>query len=98
MTNSWKPCPSPKPGDVIRWKEPLLAAPTQKRGKRDAIGEQAVVASVSEVDEFVVMLVEEVKLLSFTTESEPALNLRPGDAIRRRKASLQAGKCEKRGE
>ena len=37
---SWTPCSQPIVADVIRWKEPIWAPPSRKRGKPDRIGEQ----------------------------------------------------------
>jgi hypothetical protein len=33
-------------GDILRWTEPVLAPPTQRRGKREQIGQQQVTAKV----------------------------------------------------
>ena len=44
---NWTPCEAPKTGDVLRWNEPLWAAPNKPRGKRDKIGEQEVIATLT---------------------------------------------------
>ena len=93
---SWKPCPAPKEGDVVRWKEPLWAEPTKKRGLRDEVGVQGVVAKIVELGETVQLEVEEAQIISFTTEAEPALKIKPGDIIRRKLTSIERGGCEKR--
>lgn len=92
---SWKPCTSaPDVGDTVRWKEPLWGEPTQKRGKRDAIGEQAVTAKVLAQGELMQLEVVEAKILSHTTPEKPELKLKAGDKIQRKVSSLERGNCE----
>lgn len=86
------PCTKqPKAGDVIRWTEPVLAPPTQKRGKREQIGEQMVTAKVLQMAEVAELEVIEVEILSAPEGFEG--KMKPADTIRRRETSLVAGDC-----
>ena len=91
---SWKPCTSaPDVKDVIRWKEPIWAAPTKKRGKPDQIGEQALVAEVTVAGETYELLVREIKKISGVEAAE--VKVKAGDSIRRKISTLERGDCEK---
>lgn len=93
---SWSPCPSPAIADVIRWKEPIWAAPTKKRGKPDSIGEQLVTAEVTAKSEFLELHVLQVEAVSFNDNTTGQLRLKAGDMIRRKKTTLESGDCERR--
>lgn len=93
---TWKKCPSPGIGDILRWTEPLWAAPTKKRGRPDQIGTQQVIAEVTAIDDVVTLTVHEVEILSADAEGATT-KIKPGDSIRRKKDSLQRGDCHRRG-
>ncbi|MDP2205019.1 MAG: hypothetical protein Q8K65_01800 [Alphaproteobacteria bacterium] len=78
-------------GDVLRWTEPVLAPPTQKRGKREQIGAQIVTAKVLTRAEVLELQVINIEILSAPEGFET--NIKPADTIRRREASLIAGEC-----
>jgi hypothetical protein len=92
---NWIPCPSPRLADVIRWTEPVWAPPTKKRGKPDAIGEQAVTAEVKAVGEVYELAVLEVEVLALDVEAAPEGGVKPGDTIRRKKSTLERGECHR---
>lgn len=95
MTNTketWEPCSKPKLGDSLRWNEPLWAAPTKPRGKRDQIGEQQIIA------ELLVRTTHlEFKVISATKTSggDAEISVQPGDMIKRKKTSIEKGDCHK---
>jgi hypothetical protein len=94
---TWKPCQAmPAPGDTIRWKEPVWAAPNKKRGKPDNIGEQLVTAEVVAVGEFIELKVQSVEALMMEEgmEFDPS-KMKEGDAIRRKISTLERGECER---
>jgi len=76
-------------GDILRWTEPVLAPPTQKRGKRAQIGEQAITARVLVMGEVLELQVIKIEILSAPEGFET--NIKPADTIRRRETSLVAG-------
>ncbi|MFN7114456.1 MAG: hypothetical protein ACK4PK_08890 [Alphaproteobacteria bacterium] len=78
-------------GDVLRWTEPVLAPPTQKRGKREQIGAQIVTAKVLVMAEVLELQVISINILAAPEGFET--NIKPADTIRRRQASLVAGDC-----
>ena len=93
---TWDSCDAPIVDDIIRWNEPIWAAPTKKRGKPDAIGEQRITAAITAMDEFVELKVRAVEALSLLPGIEPApLKVKPGDNIRRKFATITAGDCHK---
>lgn len=89
---NWTPCTKPpEAGNIIRWIEPVWAAPTQKRGKRDLIGEQTVTARVrvmSAVAELEVIAVDII-----TAPDDFVSTLKAGDTIKRKETSLVQGDC-----
>ncbi len=90
---AWLPCPKPEAGDVLRWNEPLWAAPNKPRGKRDKIGEQQIIAQLMTAGEFLNLKVISVEKIS---TDNAALKVKEGDDIRRKKTSLALGKCHKK--
>lgn len=80
-----------KVNDVLKWNEPIWAAPNKPRGKRDKIGEQEVtgrVTTISDVIEFEVLGVQKV------SDDESQLTVVQGDIIKRKKLSLEKGNCQ----
>ena len=92
---NWKPCPAPAVGDVIRWKEPLWAAPTQRRGKPDQIGEQLLTAEVKALGEVVQLEVREVEVLAVDDGAQAPQGVKPGDSIKRKTSTLERGDCQR---
>jgi hypothetical protein len=94
---NWKPCKTtPAPGDTIRWKEPVWAAPNKKRGKPDNIGEQRVTAEVVAVGEFLELKVQSVEVLRMEDGMEfDPLKMKEGDTIRRKVSTIERGECER---
>jgi hypothetical protein len=93
---TWTKCPSPKPKDLIRWTEPLWAAPTKKRGKPDQIGTQQITAEVLSTNDGATLSVHEVEVLSIDEGAEGSgSSVTRGDTIRRKLESLQRGDCHK---
>ncbi len=92
---NWTPCPKPKAGDVIRWKEPLWAAPTKKRGKRDKIGEQMLTAEVKTLGDSLELHVREVEILSVDEGAAAPPGVKIGDTIRRKKSTIEMGETER---
>jgi hypothetical protein len=88
----WTLCQKPKTGDILRWNEPLWAAPNKPRGKPDKIGEQQITAKLMVIKEFLSLKVLSVKKLS---TDEAILKVKEGDEIRRKKATLKQGMCHK---
>lgn len=93
---NWTPCKAPAVKDVIRWTEPLWSAPTKKRGKPDQIGEQMVTAEVTAIGEVIELIVESIEVTAINEDVEAPLKVTPGDAIRRKKTSIDKGDCHKR--
>jgi len=95
--SDWQRCEDIFVDDVIRWDEPIWAAPTKKRGKPDAIGQQRVTAkimAVGDVIELQVTAAEQMSLADGITEAP--MKVKAGDRIRRKLSSLAAGDCHKR--
>jgi hypothetical protein len=88
----WVLCQAPAIGDVLRWNEPLWAAPNKPRGKRDKIGEQQIVGQLVAKGEFLELKVLSVKKLS---NGDVPLKVKEGDDIRRKKSTLEQGLCHK---
>jgi hypothetical protein len=91
-TQNWQPCARPSIGDTLRWNEPLWAAPNKPRGKRDKVGEQQITATLKSNSEFLEFEVLEVTKLS---GDDAAMQVKQGDAIRRKKKTLDLGECHK---
>ena len=92
---NWTPCPAPAVGDTIRWKEPVWAAPTQKRGKPDQIGEQMLTAQVVSIGDVVGLQVKTVEVLSLNPGAQPPAGVKPGDHVRRKPSTIERGECQK---
>ena len=96
MTNTppenWASCPKPQKGDIVRWCEPVWAAPNKPRGKPDQIGEQIIEANVKDTGEFYQMEVINVEAVT------PGLTLKvkAGDLIRRKDSSIAKSACHKK--
>jgi hypothetical protein len=91
--NEWTPCPKPAAGDIIRWDEPLWAAPNKPRGKPDKIGEQRITAKVAATGELLTLEVIEAEKLA---GGDAALKVKAGDSIRRRQSTITQGACHRR--
>ena len=88
----WVACEAPAIDDILRWNEPLWAAPNKPRGKRDKIGEQQITAQLLGMVNFLEFRVLEVKKLS--VDNVP-LGVKAGDLIRRQNTTLAQGQCQK---
>ena len=93
QNQEWSLCQNPEIGDILKWDEPLWAAPHKPRGKPDKIGEQQIVAQLMSTGALL-----ELKVLSVTKLSpgDAPLKVKEGDNIRRKKSSLERGMCHKR--
>lgn len=88
----WTPCTNPEIGDTLKWNEPLWAAPNKPRGKRDKIGEQEIIAkliTINDVLEFEVMSVRKI------SSDDSPLSVQENDRVKRKKASIEKGDCQK---
>ncbi|MCE9507796.1 MAG: hypothetical protein K8R48_05700 [Alphaproteobacteria bacterium] len=92
---TWIHCPSPIVADVIRWHEPIWAAPTKKRGKPDQIGEQVVTAEVKALGDFLQLQVRTVEVLSLDDGAKPPPGVKVGDSLRRKKSTIDRGDCHR---
>lgn len=88
----WTPCPRPEVGDVLKWKEPLWAAPNKPRGKPDKIGEQEIIARLIKIQDVLELEVISVKKLS---SGDTPLKVKESDAIKRKKTTIEQGSCHK---
>ncbi len=88
----WTLCDKLDIGDILRWNEPLWAAPNKPRGKPDKIGEQQITAQLMSSAELLSLKVLNVEKIS---TDEAVLKVKIGDDIRRKKATLQQGLCHK---
>lgn len=88
----WIPCDQPQAADILRWNEPLWAAPNKPRGKPDKIGEQQITAQLTATGDFLEFRVMSVEKLS---SGDASLKVREGDHIRRKKTTIAQGKCHK---
>jgi len=91
----WVPCPVPQKGNVLRWNEPLWAAPNKPRGKPDKIGEQQITAKLTAVGDVFELKVIEVKKLS---GGNAPLKVKEGDNIRRKESTIRQGSCHRRSD
>ena len=89
----WVLCQKPETGDILRWTEPLWAAPNKPRGKPDKIGEQQITAKLMVVEELLNFKVLSVEKLS---TGEAVLKVKEGDDIRRKRTTLEQGLCQKK--
>lgn len=90
--HEWTLCQKPATGDLLRWNEPLWAAPNKPRGKPDKIGEQQIIAELIVIGEFLNLKVLSVEKLS---TGDAVLKVKEGDDIRRKKTTLEQGQCHK---
>lgn len=90
----WILCPQPRAGDILKWNEPLWAAPNKPRGKPDKIGEQQIEAQLLVEGDTLELRVLSVQKLS--GGSEALLKVKTGDNIRRKKTTLAQGQCHKK--
>ncbi|MEZ0224468.1 MAG: hypothetical protein ACAH83_07945 [Alphaproteobacteria bacterium] len=93
--NTWTPCTSPAVADVIRWKEPIWAAPNKKRGKPDQIGEQILTAEVKALGDLLELHVRAVEVLSLDAGVKAPPGVKAGDNVRRKQSTLERGECQK---
>jgi hypothetical protein len=89
---AWEPCKTAKIADILRWDEPLWAAPNKPRGKPDKIGEQQITARVLAISDF---LECEVLAVEKLTPGDAAMKVQVGDKIRRKKTSIDLGNCHR---
>lgn len=92
---TWTPCPSPITADVIRWKEPIWAAPNKKRGKPDKIGEQILTAEVKGLGDFLQLHVRAVEVLTLDAGAKAPPGVKVGDNVRRKKSTIERGDCHR---
>ena len=92
---NWVVCPTPEIEDIIRWNEPIWAAPNKPRGKPDKIGEQRITGLVLKTGEFFELEVMAVEKL---TPRAAKMNVTVGDKIRRKPTSIALGACHKRAK
>ena len=92
LKQEWKKCEIPEIGDIIKWNEPLWAAPNKPRGKRDKIGVQEITAKLINIDDILKLNVVNVQKI---TSGELALTVKINDEIRRRLSSIQKGDCQR---
>ena len=90
QTQGWIACPRPAIGDILKWSEPIWAAPNKPRGKRDQIGEQEIVATLRATGEILEL---EVMSVHKTSSGDAPLSVKSGDHIRRKQSSLEKGAC-----
>ena len=91
----WTPCSAPIVADIIRWQEPIWAAPTQKRGKPDKIGEQILTAEVKALGDFLQLHIQTVEVLSLDEGAIPPPGVKAGDHVRRKISTIERGDCHK---
>ncbi len=92
VEQEWVECPKPEINDTLRWNEPIWAAPNKPRGKPDKIGEQEIVAQLTEILDFMQFTVISVKKLD---DGMAFLKVKEGDKIRRKRSTLKQGDCHK---
>jgi hypothetical protein len=90
----WVACPTPEIGDILKWREPLWAAPNKPRGKRDQIGEQEIVAVVLSLDSGTLNF--KVDSAVKTSEGNALVSVQKDDEIKRKASSLEKGNVQKR--
>lgn len=93
---NWIKCTEPSVGDILRWSEPIWAAPNKPRGKPDQIGEQMITGELVADDEFMEFTVQTIEKLSGGADAVPKVKI--GDHIRRKSTSIAKGDCHKLGE
>lgn len=87
----WQPCSDPQVSSIIRWDEPIWAAPNKPRGKPDKIGEQRIEAEIlSDGDVFELRVIAAEKLSGPDRET---LKVKAGDMIRRKPSTIERGNC-----
>jgi hypothetical protein len=91
QSGNWVKCPEPEIGDVIRWVEPIWAAPSKARGKPAKMGEQMVTAEVVLKDEIFELYVMHVEKHS----GGGSIKVKIGDSITRKLSSIALGNCQK---
>lgn len=92
---TWTPCKSPAVADIIRWKEPIWAAPNKPRGKPDQIGEQLLSAEVKAIDEYLELQIQSVEVLSIDKSEKSSSNVKVGDQVKRKKSTIERGDCHR---
>ncbi len=88
----WAACQNPKVGDVLKWNEPLWAAPNKPRGKRDKIGEQEIIAQLMDVKDTLEFRVNNVRKIS---SGNAEIKVKKHEFIKRKKTSIEKGNCQK---
>ena len=92
QAQNWIPCTEPKIGDILKWNEPLWAAPNKPRGKPDKIGEQEITAKLITMQDIWEFKVISVKKIS---SGDAELKVQENDNICRKKSSIEKGSCHK---
>ena len=89
-TQEWVICPEPEINDILRWHEPIWAMPSKPRGKRHKIGEQAITAQLTNIQDFMQFTVINVEKVG---TDQVSLNVKENDIIRRKESTLEQGNC-----
>ena len=89
----WTVCAEPAVDDVLRWDEPIWAAPNKPRGARDKVGDQRITARLTAAGDVLEFEVIDVAGLD---SGQARVQVRTGDRIRRKPATLARGDCHKR--
>lgn len=92
LAQKWTPCHQPEVGDTLKWNEPLWATPNKPRGKPDKIGEQEIIGQLTDIQDFLVFTVISVKKIS---SGDAPLKVQQNEQIRRKKSTIELGKCHK---
>ena len=88
----WQVCVIPQINDILKWNEPIWAAPNKPRGKRDKIGEQEIIALLISIKDVLELKVISVKNLS---SGNVLLSVKENDEIKRKQSSIEKGHCFK---
>jgi len=91
-TENWVKCPKPEMGDIIRWIEPIWAAPSKPRGKPAKMGDQQITAEVTGDGEFLEMVV--INVAKFAGGG--TIKVKADDEIRRKHSSIEKSDCYKK--
>lgn len=91
-SENWVKCSNPAEGDLVRWKEPIWAAPNRPRGKPMKQGDQMVTAEVTHVGEFY----EFVIIRAEKVGGSGLVKVKEGEHIRRKLSTIEQGDCYKK--
>lgn len=91
---TWSPCTEPAVGDIIKWIEPIFAPlGRNKKAKPQKIGEQRLIGEVTYVKGFIEISI--AKTEKIRSKNSNPLTVKPGDNIRRKITTMEAGQCQK---